>query len=198
MFYLIYKTTNLINGKIYIGSHKTENIEDDYIGSGKRLLRAIEKYGIENFSKEILHIFETPNEMYAKEKELVNEEFVSRYDTYNMKIGGYGGWDHVDNTNREFDEKTRLKMSRSAKIRQTGESNSFYGKTHSEKTKKLIGESSKKRAKKIYNDRMQRGNHPNSFGNCPHCNKHGQLRALKRWHFDNCPTLKTSGQSTNL
>ena len=45
MFYLIYKTTNLINGKIYIGSHRTTDINDSYMGSGKYLLYALKKYG---------------------------------------------------------------------------------------------------------------------------------------------------------
>lgn len=57
MHYLIYKVTNNINGKIYIGCHKTEDIEDSYMGSGKYLKRAIEKNGLENFTKEILYDF---------------------------------------------------------------------------------------------------------------------------------------------
>lgn len=51
----IYMTTNLINGKKYIGKHKGE-LNDSYLGSGTLLLRAIKKYGKENFKKEILYI----------------------------------------------------------------------------------------------------------------------------------------------
>lgn len=92
MYYIIYKTTNTINNNIYSGKHKTENLEDGYVGSGLSLRAAIKKHGIENFKKEILHIFDTEEEMNAKEAELVSEEFVARRDTYNIAVGGQGGF----------------------------------------------------------------------------------------------------------
>ena len=91
MIYYLYKTTNIINNKIYIGVHQTENIEDGYMGSGKHLKRALKKYGLQSFVKEILRFFETKEEMYITEAEIVNEEFVKRKDTYNIKYGGLGG-----------------------------------------------------------------------------------------------------------
>ena len=96
MFYTIYKITNLLDGKIYIGSHKTKKLDDAYMGSGKYLVHAQKKYGMENFKKEILFVFDNSEEMYAKEAEIVNEEFLVTENTYNLKVGGFGGWDYAN------------------------------------------------------------------------------------------------------
>lgn len=102
MFYYIYKITNKINGKIYIGVHKTPDLDDGYMGSGVALNSAIEKYGMENFEKSILQFFDSSGEMYAKEKELVNEKFVQREDTYNLMIGGHGGFEHLIESGKHY------------------------------------------------------------------------------------------------
>ena len=88
----VYKTTNKENGKYYVGVHKSENIQNDsYLGSGYILAKAIEKYGKESFTREILFEFETPEEAFEKEREIVNEEFVKNEQTYNIALGGHGG-----------------------------------------------------------------------------------------------------------
>lgn len=91
-FHTIYKITNLVNDKIYIGKHQTANLNDHYFGSGTYLLKAIKKYGRDNFKKEILFIFDNEDEMNLKEKELVTEDFISSSSNYNAKIGGEGGF----------------------------------------------------------------------------------------------------------
>jgi hypothetical protein len=92
MYYTVYKITNLLNNKIYIGLHKTLNLEDGYMGSGLLIARAIELYGIENFKKEYLAIFDNPEDMCELELTLVNEEFVKSDENYNVAIGGQLGW----------------------------------------------------------------------------------------------------------
>jgi hypothetical protein len=98
MFYTIYKITNMINGKIYIGKHQTKDLNDGYMGSGKHLIRAIKKYGIENFEKEIIFVFNNEDEMNAKEAELVTEEFIKEDNNYNLCVGGKGGFSYINTT----------------------------------------------------------------------------------------------------
>lgn len=97
MKYTVYKITNTINNKIYIGVHQTVDVDDNYMSSSKIVSAAITKYGTECFIKEILYYCDTPEDMYLKEAELVNAAFVGRDDTYNIKEGGVGGWGHWNN-----------------------------------------------------------------------------------------------------
>jgi len=87
----VYKTTNTVNGKYYIGVHEGE-IDDEYLGSGSYLNKALLKYGKDVFRKEILEICETREEAYALEKEIVNAKLVNDPSCYNVSIGGTGGW----------------------------------------------------------------------------------------------------------
>jgi hypothetical protein len=100
MYYLIYKITNRINNKIYIGCHKTEDKDDGYMGSGVILKRAYEKYGETHFEKEILFECKTEDEMFSIEEDIVNEEFVARLDTYNIALGGKCGSWYTDITQK--------------------------------------------------------------------------------------------------
>lgn len=99
MKYTVYLVTNLVNGKMYLGKHQTEDPEDGYLGSGNNLRASVEKYGSSNFKKVVLHVFDSEEEMNSKEKELVTEEWCKRSDTYNICEGGKGGWSYI---NREL------------------------------------------------------------------------------------------------
>lgn len=92
-FFTIYKTTNIINGKVYIGQHKVQSLfdKDTYIGSGSILIKAIKKHGKENFSKEILTIA-----ISQSEADVLEKYYIKKYDStnpekgYNILKGGQG------------------------------------------------------------------------------------------------------------
>lgn len=90
--FTVYQITNSINGKRYIGVHKTKNIDDPYMGSGKLIKAAIKKYGIENFNKETILIFDNNEDMLQAEVQLI----LDLKPEYNLHEGGYGGWDYVN------------------------------------------------------------------------------------------------------
>lgn len=95
MKHFIYKTTNIINGKYYIGAHSTQNEDDNYLGSGTLLKKSIEKHGRENFVREILFYCVDINELYLKEIEVISEHLDNNM-CYNVKPGGKGGWYSVN------------------------------------------------------------------------------------------------------
>ena len=129
IYYTVYKTINTVNGKYYIGVHKTNNPNDKYLGSGIALKRAFKKYGIENFKKEILFIFDNKNDAYIKESEIVTKKFIDNENVYNAKIGGFGGWpilskEIIIKKSQKRKGKNFLKESR------IGPNNPMFGKKH--------------------------------------------------------------------
>jgi len=88
--YTVYRTTNRINGKYYIGYHETSVPNDAYLGSGLRLVGAVAKYGRSNFVKEVLFVFDTKQAMLDKERELITEEVLNDPQCYNLCEGGIG------------------------------------------------------------------------------------------------------------
>lgn len=92
MYYYLYKTTNLLNGKFYIGMHKhATNFDSKYYGSGVGLKEAIKKHGKENFTVEVLEYCDSLEQMWARERELVTEDLVKSNRCYNRHPGGRGG-----------------------------------------------------------------------------------------------------------
>ncbi|TXG85737.1 MAG: hypothetical protein E6R13_01805 [Spirochaetes bacterium] len=88
----LYKTTCNVTGRWYIGMHSTSDLDDGYMGSGKRLRYSIRKYGVENHVKEILGFFETRDLLVEAEKKVITEEMIADKNCMNLKEGGYGGW----------------------------------------------------------------------------------------------------------
>jgi hypothetical protein len=113
--YIIYQITNKINGKIYIGKHITSNLNDGYMGSGKAIKIALNKYGVDNFEKTILFECSSEDELNKKEAEFVTKEFIARDDVYNIIPGGYGGWEAYNNiieNNLERRKQRKLNLSK--------------------------------------------------------------------------------------
>ena len=104
MFGYIYKITNSINGKIYIGQHKAQRFEPElYFGSGKLLLQAIKKYGKSNFTCELVAECDSQDEL-----DFMEQFYIQNFNTldltvgYNLTAGGYGGGRlHVPQETRE-------------------------------------------------------------------------------------------------
>ena len=120
-YYLVYKITNTVNNKIYVGAHVTSDKNDSYMGSGSYLKSAQQKYGLDKFVKEILYECSSKEEMFKREAEIVDEMFVARLDTYNLKVGGDGGWDFCNKNGKRvsIENQTCDKKARSQKAQQT-------------------------------------------------------------------------------
>ena len=130
-YFLIYITFNLINGKKYIGSHITEDKNDNYLGSGIYLKKAIKKYGIHNFKKEIIHEASDSIDMKLKE-----EYYINLYDAYYSK-------DYY-NATKYSKGITHFPEDKIQNIVKANKNNKYnLGKKHSEKTKQKISENNK-------------------------------------------------------
>lgn len=120
----IYKTTNLINGKIYIGQHKLNN--NKYLGSGKLLKKAILKYGEKNFKREIIEYCENEEKLIDRETFWINKlDATNKKIGYNIsKVGSKACM-----TGRTHSEESRKKISYNhADFK--GEKSSTYGRKH--------------------------------------------------------------------
>lgn len=164
IFHFIYKTTCLITNNFYIGMHSTSNMEDGYMGSGKRIRYSLNKHGVENHKIEHLEFFQSRNELAKREAELVNESLLHDSHCMNLKFGGEGGWDAAKkyNKGRPRSDKTKLAISLGIKhflkydsralyfLQQASNTlkqahkdgkikyDTFTGKFHSEETKRKI------------------------------------------------------------
>jgi len=111
-YYFLYKTTNKMNGKFYIGVHSTIKMNDGYLGSGKRLRYSMRKYGKENFEIDILEFFNSRELMFEAERNLVNTDLIKNELCMNLKEGGIGGWtkeQQIENANRSNIKKKELR-----------------------------------------------------------------------------------------
>jgi hypothetical protein len=158
-YFIIYRTTCLVSNKFYIGMHKTNNLQDGYLGSGTILKRSVNKHGVENHICEILEYLPDLDSLIKREREIVNEKLISDPSCMNLKIGGLGGggfWnkehqlkcqqaggnatiENVRNIHfKKLKEDSIYKENYSITKSQTqiGDKNPFYGKHHDLETYK--------------------------------------------------------------
>jgi hypothetical protein len=188
-YHFIYKTTNLLNNKFYIGMHSTSNLKDGYLGSGKYLRNSIKKYGKENFKIEILEYCDTRENLIAREKEIVNEGLLKNIFCMNLQLGGGGGFSgdlhksnfltaslrhrfplpeywYTDNNKQRRSES--LKMRHAEGRYKNVMHNGFKGKTHSEETIKRLKKS---------HEGKHKGDKNSQYGTC-WINKNGMYKKI--------------------
>ena len=107
---ITYKITNLLTNQYYIGSHKTNNLDDGYMGSGVLIKKSIAEYGLTNHQKDILGIFETREDSLDLEHKLIKEA-KDRSDPLilNKSFGG-SSFDFI-NSNLSFDRASFGKLA---------------------------------------------------------------------------------------
>lgn len=165
-YHYVYEIQNLIDGKIYVGKHSTSDMNDGYMGSGYALNEAIKKDGIENFRKRIIKECSSAEEALQHERSIVDQAFVDDENTYNLVIGGNGGWS-VEASSRGGNSTwsnphwRTFHQSRSSermkRLHQEGRIHppSWIGRSHNDDTKQKIA---------MANAISQRGNRNSQFG----------------------------------
>jgi hypothetical protein len=150
MKFLVYETTNKANGKRYRGAHRCTHENCTYLGSGKLFTRALKKYGTENFERIILAECSSEKEMYEAEAQLVTTEWVADPLTYNVKVGGEGGWDYINRTGARWTEEKKIAWAEEVKRRHaewqfTPKSPPMLGRrfNHSDEAKAKIAKASR-------------------------------------------------------
>jgi len=154
-----YITTNIINGKQYVGMHASDDIENDqYLGSGHAILRAIKKYGRENFKRDILCVSENKEIAHKNEKKLIKEHNTLNPNGYNLSpTGGLGvGGSHSKESLKKMSENRKGIKAWNEGIKHSEEAidkmkaakakyKPWLGRKHTEEQKRKIGEANSKR-----------------------------------------------------
>ena len=165
-YHFIYKTTNLLSGRYYIGMHSTDDLSDGYLGSGTLLRRSIKKHGKENFKIEILEFLDSREALVAREKEIISLQEIAKKECMNLKVGGEGGFSSEEHKQkflqgREWGKllgaKTGGDLRRGVGLESTHKAlislkmkehyttniGHFSNRTHSEQTKKKMSNAKK-------------------------------------------------------
>lgn len=158
-YYYIYKTTNIVNNRYYVGIHISSKLNDNYLGSGTSLKLAIKHYGKANFKKDILMLADDYNELIELEKIVVDKDFIEDRSNYNIREGGSGSAGVCGKDNPFYGKthslQTRQKIRKAQINYHQNNPNPFKGKSHSEETKAKLSQKNKGRFTKNNCSRLQ-------------------------------------------
>jgi hypothetical protein len=202
MIFIIYKTTNLVNGKFYIGKHKQyKESFDGYYGSGVLLAKAIKKYGKDNFVRITLFEFDNESDAYQQEIKVISEN-LSNPLCYNIRTGGTGRSYNSTEQSRYLQHKSAIArwqdpdQYNAMKIERQTRYTTDAGKTiiddiaNSVKARwndpDYIKKQEETRSSEEYRAVLSNKAKNREQFECIHCNKMFQPSHLVRWHNDNC------------
>lgn len=149
-FNYIYLITNKVNGKIYIGKHSTNKLDDGYMGSGVIISKAKQKYGIDSFTKEYLSFCDSEETLNFLERFYI-KKYKAKEVGYNLTDGGEGalGLKHSEESKeknrqarlgKKASEETKKIIQEHTKKQCEEKGNPFKGKHHSEESKRKLSE----------------------------------------------------------
>ena len=212
--HIIYKTTNLINGKFYIGKHSCDHLKPYYLGSGNAIRDAIKKYGRKNFIRETLFIFDNEDDCIQKEMDVVTEELTQDPLCYNISTGGYAGRTQADSSKKlianavkeEWHNNTDRKNAASLGLIERNAAGISGLHSWSDESRKIMSAKAKERwsnssykkntgaaISKALTGVKQSESHlqsniraQNKTKYCKHCQQPHKIAAYGRWHGDKC------------
>jgi hypothetical protein len=192
-FHFLYRVINVENEKYYIGVHSTDNLDDGYLGSGTRLKKSIQYHGRKLHKREILEFFESREDAYNRESEVVNENLLEDHKCLNLSLGGIGlakeeyarlfGKKGNESFKKRITEDEEFRKSFVEKAKESNKNNlrgfcknpkdygkTFEGHSHTEEVKRSIGEK---------NSLHQQGEKNSQFGTI-WVNKEGANKKIKK------------------
>ena len=194
-YHYVYKTTHT-NSRYYIGRHTTDDLSDNYLGSGVWVVGVKDK---STLKKEILYFAKNTDDLKSAEEQMILENYS---DPLCMNRGlGSNGWTSeeatIENKKRllngthnfiggEIPKRTQLRRVANGTHNFIGDRNPTVDRI---KTGTHLWQSEEHKINTSINNKKRFSNGTHHFLNnteCPHCNKIGQLTAMKRWHFENC------------
>jgi len=213
MNHFVYLTTNLVNGKQYVGDHSSDNLNDGYLGSGIVIVKAIKKFGKEKFQREILEQFDSKNKAENSQQKYIEQFNTLVPNGYNISPTGgihWGGVHSEESKQRMSESKKGISLNKKHKesLRKSmigknkGSSNGMWGKHISKENKQKLslfhkGKKISEKTKKKISESHKGSNNPmfekpawdaiNKIVKvCEYCGIETNVGNYVRWHGKKC------------